>query len=144
MGSETIALSTVFDGWQGHQISLVKAVEPLTREQLSYRSVPGLRTVGEIANHIASGRVDWLARIGEASPELARQVQAWDERDGASEDAAELARRLEISWQLVEDKLKSWSVADLPRVYPLPYGGKTYAVSRQWVLWRIMAHDLHH
>src|SRR5258708_840385 len=144
MGIETLVLSTVFDGWQGHQIGLVKAVEPLTREQLSYRSVSGLRTVGEIANHISGGRVGWLMRIGEVSPELARQVESWDQGDGAKQDAAELVRRLEISWQLVEDKLKRWSVADLPHVYPLPYGGKTYAVSRQWVLWCIMTHDLHH
>ena len=144
MDSETLVLSTVFDGWQGHQISLVKAVEPLTPEQLSYRSAPGLRTVGEITNHIAGGRVGWLMRIGEVNPEHAQQVQTWDEDDGAIKDAPELVRRLEISWHLVENKLKSWSVADLPRVYPLPYGGKTYAVSRQWVLWRIMAHDLHH
>lgn len=144
METGTLALSTIFDGWQGHQISLVKAIEPLTSEQLSYRSAPGLRTVGEIVNHIANGRAGWLMRIDEVSPEQARQVEAWNEAEDAIENASELVKRLEISWQIVEDKLKSWSVADLPRVYPLPYQGKTYAVSRQWVLWRIMAHDLHH
>jgi hypothetical protein len=40
MDTEALALSSVFDGWEGHQISLVKAVEPLTREQLSYRPAP--------------------------------------------------------------------------------------------------------
>src|SRR5260370_367609 len=55
MGTESLALSTIFDGWQGHQLSLVKAVESLTRGQLVYRSVPGLRSVGEIVNHIACG-----------------------------------------------------------------------------------------
>jgi uncharacterized damage-inducible protein DinB len=144
MDTEALTLWTIFDGWQGHQISLLKAIEPLTREQLLYRSAPELRTVGEIVNHIAGGRANWLMRIGEVGPEQARQVESWDDRDGVSEDATELVSRLEISWQLVEDKLKQWSVADLSHVYPLPYGGQTYAVSRQWVLWRIMAHDLHH
>lgn len=144
MGTETIALSTIFDGWQGHQVSLVKAVEPLTREQLVYRPVPGLRSVGEIVNHIAGGRAGWFARIGEVSTEQARQVEAWEKDDGASEDVTELVRRLEVSWQLVEEKLNSWNVVSLAHVYPLPYFGKTYAVSRQWVLWRVLAHDLHH
>ncbi len=40
MDTEALALSSVFDGWEGHRISLVKAVEPLTREQLSYRPAP--------------------------------------------------------------------------------------------------------
>src|SRR2546428_1926515 len=108
MDTEAFALASVFDGWEGHQISLVKAVEPLTREQLSYRPTPGLRTVREIVNHIAGGRVGWLLRIGEGSMELAGQVEAWDKGDGASENAAELVRRLEVSWQLVEEKLKNW------------------------------------
>jgi len=144
MGTETFALSMVFDGWQGHQSSLVKAVEPLTREQLAYRSVAGLRSVGQIANHIACGRVGWLSRIGELSTEQLKQVEAWDEHNDESEQAGELVNRLEVSWQLVEEKLKNWRVADLTHVYPLPYGGKKYAVSRQWAMWRIMAHDLHH
>jgi uncharacterized damage-inducible protein DinB len=144
MDNEKLMLSTVFDGWQGHQISLVKAVEGLTREQLAYRSVPGLRSVGEIVNHIAGGRADWLSRIGEVRPEFSAQLQTWDEGDDDNVDAQELVRRLEFSWQLVEEKLNNWNVNDLLHVYPLPYGGKTYALSRQWVLWRIMAHDLHH
>jgi len=144
MESEALTLWTVFDGWQGHQTSLVKAVEPLTRESLSYKPAPELRTVGEIVNHIAGGRVDWLTRIGEVDLKQVRQIESWNDGDGVNEDATRLVRRLAISWQLVEDKLRQWTVADLSKVYPLPYQGKTYAVSRQWVLWRIMAHDLHH
>ena len=144
MEAQEITLAMVFDGWQGYQVSLVKAIEPLTRESLSYRPAPGLRTVGEVVNHIAGGRGGWLLRIGEVSPERVRPVEKWNETDGAREDAAELVRRLEASWQLVEEKLKNWNVADLAQVYPLPYAGKRFAVSRQWVLWRIMAHDLHH
>jgi uncharacterized damage-inducible protein DinB len=92
MGNEAFALTMVFDGWQGHQISLVKAVERLTREQLVYRSVSGLRTVGQIVNHIACGRAGWLLSIGEVSTEQVGLVEAWEEGDGASEKAVELVR----------------------------------------------------
>jgi hypothetical protein len=82
--------------------------------------------------------------IGEVSTEQAQQVEVWDMGDGANENVTELVRRLEVSWRLVEEKLRNWSVVDLTHVYPLLYFGKRYAASRKWVVWRIMAHDLHH
>ncbi len=45
---------------------------------------------------------------------------------------------------MVEDTLTAWQVADLAKTYRHTYWGKTYAVSRQWTIWRIMAHDIHH
>ena len=45
---------------------------------------------------------------------------------------------------MVEDNLQLWTIADLDETYHQPYGGKVYAVSRQWTIWRIMAHDIHH
>jgi hypothetical protein len=95
-------------------------------------------------NHIACGRAGWFLNIGEVSTEQAQQVEVWDMGDGANENVTELVRRLEVSWRLVEEKLRNWSVVDLTHVYPLLYFGKRYAASRQWVVWRIMAHDLHH
>ena len=35
-------------------------------------------------------------------------------------------------------------VTDLAKTYPLSYQGKNYALPCQWILWRIMAHDIHH
>jgi uncharacterized damage-inducible protein DinB len=51
-----------------------------------------------------------------------------------AEQAAELASWLDLSWQ----------VADLGQTYRHTWNGDTYSVSRQWTLWRILSHDIHH
>jgi uncharacterized damage-inducible protein DinB len=45
---------------------------------------------------------------------------------------------------MIEETLTQWSVADLEQTYRLTYRGITYAISRQWTLWRILSHDMHH
>jgi uncharacterized damage-inducible protein DinB len=45
---------------------------------------------------------------------------------------------------MVAATLDQLTVDDLPATYEQPYQGKVYAVSRQWVIWRIMCHDIHH
>ena len=56
----------------------------------------------------------------------------------------ELLRWLEASWQMIETTLTTWTVADLTQTYRHIRGGKMYVVSRQWTIWRILSHDLHH
>ena len=141
MTGNVYSLMTVYKGWDGYQISLVRAIAPLSREQLVYRPAPHLRTAGEIARHISEGRLSWFhLTFGVSSAEAA----AWRPGGAVEEQPAELVRGLEVSWQMVEDALNHWSVADLAQTYPLSYQGKNFALPRQWILWRIMAHDLHH
>ena len=59
-------------------------------------------------------------------------------------NAAELVRRLEVTWSMIQETLARWTVGDLAKTYEHVYWGKTYAISRQWTIWRILAHDLHH
>jgi uncharacterized damage-inducible protein DinB len=145
MTAEALSLSSVFEGWDSHHTSLVNAIAPLTATLLAYRPAPHLRPVGEIANHIAKGRVGWFARMGApGAAELLKEAEAWDEQDGTVLNAEELVRRLEASWQMVQQTLQQWTVADLARTYRQPYQGKIYAVSHQWTIWRILTHDIHH
>jgi uncharacterized damage-inducible protein DinB len=51
---------------------------------------------------------------------------------------------LEATWQMIEATLTQWSVADLAAISLHPFQGKTYALSRQWMIWHVIAHDLHH
>ena len=139
------SLISVYEGWDGHQVALVRAVAKLSVEQLTYRPVPRLRSVGEIASHISIGRIDWFERIGAlGSAELARQAEHWEPEQAITGHAAELVRRLEVTWQMIEQTLTTWTVADLARTYRHTYRGKTYALSYQWTIWRIMCHDIHH
>ncbi|NTV37413.1 MAG: hypothetical protein HGA53_10715, partial [Anaerolineaceae bacterium] len=56
----------------------------------------------------------------------------------------ELVRWLELTWQIIENTLHAWTVSDLAQTYKHTWNGDTYAVSRQWTLWRVLNHDLHH
>jgi len=160
------SLMSIFEGWDGHQLALVRAITPLTHEQLAWRPAPHLRSVGELISHIALARLYWSHNMGApGSAELARQIAPWEgekantenltefrrwfdaiakQEEAIVESPAELLRWLEASWQVIETTLTTWTVADLAQTYRHLYQGKMYAVSRQWVIWRIMSHDLHH
>ena len=144
------SLASILSGWDGYQTSLVRAISPLSSEQLAFRPVPERRSVGETAGHIALGRVDWFSRMNApGSAELAQQAGPfWD--TGARPEAAigsratDIVDWLEKSWAMVEANLSRWTPEDLTWTYHQPYQGKVYAVSRQWVVFRLLAHDIHH
>lgn len=145
MTLNTQSLMTIYEGWEGHQASLVNAIAPLSQGQLTWRPAPHLRSAGQLAMHISFGRIGWFQRMdAPGSAELARAVALVSSEDEIAQDAMELTRWLEASWQMVEQTLAQWTVADLFQTYRLAYGGKEYAISRQWTIWRILAHDLHH
>ncbi|HEY3413197.1 MAG TPA: DinB family protein [Armatimonadota bacterium] len=144
------SLSRVFEGWEGYNTSLVHAIEPLTAEQLAFRPAPAMSSVGEVAAHIAFGRVGWFHNMGApGASALAEQISAIEKPGGRatgpmSEDPSELVNWLNATWAMVEGTLGAWTVEDLAVTYPHTYWGKTYAVSRQWTIFRILAHDIHH
>jgi uncharacterized damage-inducible protein DinB len=134
-----------FDGWYTYNTSIVHAVAPLTQSQLLFRAAPNLRSVGETASHIALGRMDWFQRMdAPGSAALAAQAAALESPASIAHDPSEIVKWLEASWQMIDLTLKSWTTADLARTYLHTYYGKTYAISYQWTIWRILAHDLHH
>ena len=149
-------LADVYAGWEGYQTSLVHAVAPLAPEQLAWRPGPGLRSVGELVRHLSLGRLAWFMRMGApGSAELAAQISAWEtDRDGnrhivedavlAADDVALQVAWLERTWSVIEATLQQWAVEDLAATYRHTWNGAVYAVSRQWTIWRIMAHDIQH
>ncbi|HEX3877847.1 MAG TPA: DinB family protein [Bryobacteraceae bacterium] len=154
--AHAIPLSTVFDGWGGYQTSLAHAIEPLSAEQLGWKPSEKLRSVGEIARHIALGRINWFMRMdAPGSAELAAKIEAWDtdthgnryirEADiKIDRDAGALVDWLNASWNMIERTLQAWTVEDLQVTYQHVFRGDIYDVSRQWTVWRVMAHDIHH
>jgi uncharacterized damage-inducible protein DinB len=156
MSEGTNFLMNVFEGWDGYQQSLVGAVAPLTSEQLDWRPAQHLRSTGELIRHIALGRIDWFLRLDAPGVrELAAQIEEWDEdphgnryvREEAipiTGQAAGLVRWLEATWEVIDGTLRTWTVDDLSKTYRHTWRGNVYAVSYQWTIWRIMAHDIHH
>lgn len=142
----SIPLAAVFEGWDGLQLSIVHAIEPLGEAHLSFRPAAHLRSVGEVAAHIALGRIDWFARIhAPGAAALAKRAAA---EPGLAEAIAhereQVLTWLALSWQMVAATLEQLTVDDLWRTYPHEYYGQTYAVSYQWTVYRIFSHDQHH
>ena len=159
-------LKTVYEGWDSHQQALMRAVTPLTSEQLGWRPAPNQSSVNELIAHIAGSRLWWFYKMSApGSAALACQIAPWASEQfnaGASNDLnrwmdanlqweepltkipGESLKWLELSWQMIETTLTTWTVADLAQTYRHLRGGKIYAVTRQWTLWRVMSHDLHH
>lgn len=148
-------LGFILDGWQGYQTSLVHALEPLTPEQMNWRPAEGRRSIGELARHICFGRITWFSRMG--GPGLDRaasRVPRWyTDGDGSRHaveesvqllDFAQAVEWLWLSWEPVQAVLDRWTCDDLSASYRHRFRGTDYLVSRQWTVWRIMAHDIHH
>lgn len=150
------SLQEIFEGWNGYHRSIVNAIYTLTPEQLTWRPAENFNSVGELVRHISLGRLTWLIRMGApGSAEVASQIKEWEQDSDGNRDiveksiaitdqAAELARWLEMTWQIIENTLASWKVADLLQTYEHTWNGEIYAASRQWTIWRVMNHDIHH
>src|SRR6185312_9576250 len=139
------SLRFVYEGWEGYNRSLVSAITSLKSEHFSFRASEEMRSIGELCWHIADGRVDWFKRIvPDRCQYLEQEVFQRCGRSPAQYDASDLIAWFDRTWAMVDATLEQWTVDDLPVTYEHAYQGKTYALSRQWTIWRIMAHDIHH
>jgi uncharacterized damage-inducible protein DinB len=144
MTDQQTTLAPFYKGWDVYQGQLVKALSPLTAEQLVLRAAPHLRSVGMIAAHIVGARVRWFHRLmGEGSVDI-DVLGSWDRPEAPVRSGAELVEGLEESWQLIQNSLARWTIADLGRVFEGTYGGEEYSLTRQWIIWHVIEHDLHH
>ena len=57
--------------------------------------------------------------------------------------AAELVVGLEATWQVIQAALERWTGADLEEILPPTFPGEE-SFTRQFVIWHLIEHDLHH
>lgn len=131
-----IAEARAFDSWRDYQEALKRAIAPLTEEQLQQRPIPGLRTPGEIAEHIVFGRALHLYRtLGEGATELT-PLLSWDDTDDPPHSAAEIVQGLELTWRFITASLMVGSPTDvIPAGEAAPIGQ---------TIWGLLDHDLPH
>jgi len=136
-------LDAIVQGWKDYQEQLVVVLRPLTPEQLAIRVAPQLRSVGEIATHIIMGRASWFSDIlKEGNDEIAAIAQ-WDNQEQPVRQVAELVHGLEATWNLMEDALSRWTTTELAAPIVLPWLPE-HPITRAFVLWHLLEHDLHH
>ena len=135
MTRAAIAEARAFESWRDYQEAIKRAVMPLTDEQLERRIMPGLRTPGELAEHIVFGRALHLRRtLGEVAGELAPLLR-WDDDDDPPRTAVEILKGLELTWRVITGCLIRGTPGDA-----MP---EEEALIIQ-TIWGLLDHDLPH
>lgn len=135
-----------YQGWERYQDLLIQAISDLTPEQLAYRTAAHLRSVGENCRHIIGARARWCYEDLKLGDDAFAALGRWDDDDMPERSAQELAEGLRASWAVLWDALGVWTVSDLayPIPNPDPDPGMPLGYTRQWVIWHLIEHDLHH
>ena len=145
MAEENYLLNMIYDNWKGYQNHIRESVAPLTAEQLALRAAPDLRTIGENTAHIIGCRAGWFNHfLGEDGGAEIKEMAEWDVPGAPPRSAAELAQGLDRTWQFMAGCIARWSDADMQKTFPDDWDGKKVDLSRAWVIWHVLEHDLHH
>lgn len=144
MRHEPTTLAPFYQGWERYQQLLTTTIAPLTSEQLALRAAPALRPAWLLTAHIIGARVGWFhGLMGEGAPSLAA-FDPWDADDAPPRTATELVAGLDATWRMIQNCLDRWTPAmlDDPFTRERPRGMVTR--TRQWIVWHVLEHDLHH
>lgn len=145
MPEDSITLTLFSTSWKAYQEHIRGAIAPLTASQLALRAAPHLRSIGELALHIVACRAYWFTDfLGEDGGEEMLRYAGWNAAAlslGAPIPSAdELVQGLERTWDLMAACLERWSPDEMCQIFP----DDPVDVSRAWVVWHVLEHDLHH
>ena len=137
-------LGVIYESWRGYQEKLRDCVAPLASEQLLLQPAPHMWPLGQIVQHIISVRAGWFSGTLQDDDDLMTGYMSWGQHDSPARSAAALARGLDETWAFIEARLQRWTPDDCARTFPDEWDGQQYHVSRSWVIYHVMEHDLHH
>jgi uncharacterized damage-inducible protein DinB len=137
-------IQSIFEGWHAYQQVLTKVIAPLDPSQLALFAAPNLRSVGEITAHIVGARSRWFYLLMGEGGDLLKTFGKWDRRGAMSRSAEELVSRLEATWIGRHDAIARWTPEDWVKTWPGEDDSEPEVISRQWVIWHLIEHDLHH
>lgn len=133
----------IYDGWRTYQRLLTEAIAPLQADQLELRAAPHLRSVGDNARHIIGARARWFSGMGEGG-ERFEALGQWDRPGEPARSAQELVQGLEETWQGMHEAIGRWTEAEWQETWPGEYDDDPDTFTRQWVIWHLIEHDVHH
>ena len=142
MAEENFTLTTFYAEWKNYQERMKASLAPLTAEQLTLRAAPGLRSVGENAAHIIGCRAGWFNyTLGEDASAYGSATTDWN---APGHTATQLVQGLDDTWRFMSDCLARWSDDDMRKLFDDDWDGEIVHLSRAWIVWHVMEHDLHH
>lgn len=98
----------------------------------------------QIVQHIISARAGWFSGTLQEDDELMTGYMSWGQQESPSRTAVELVEGLDATWAFIEARLQRWTPSDCATTFPDEWEGQTFEVSRSWVIYHVMEHDLHH
>jgi uncharacterized damage-inducible protein DinB len=157
-GAPPLGLADVYAGWALHQAELIRVIRPLDANQLALRPPSGHWAIWQLASNMAGGRAYWFCEVlGEGHsglrdmfrvhattvPGLSLADAGWEDDENHPRSAAELVRALELTWDLIRNRLGQWTAMDLEETLPAR-AGRHPTVKRGWVIWHLIEHELQH
>ncbi len=137
-------LDVIYENWRAYNGKLQKCIAPLTKEQLLLQPSSHMWPLGQIAQHIISVRAGWFSGTLQEPDKAMDEYMLWGQRDSLERSAIELVHGLGETWAFIESRLQRWTPADCAMTFPDEMDGQTYEVSRSWVIYHVLEHDLHH
>jgi uncharacterized damage-inducible protein DinB len=137
-------LDVIYENWREYNAKLRTAIAPLTDEQLRLQPAARMWPLEQIVQHIISVRAGWFSGTLQDSDELMDAYMEWGQRDSPSRSAAELARGLDETWAFIETRLQRWTPEECAMTFPDEWDGQIDEVSRSWVIYHVLEHDLNH
>ncbi len=144
MNDDNTLLDTIYTGWRNYQGLLITALWGLTPAQMAYQAAPIQRTIEEIATHIIGSRGRWFAPpLGDGNQQMAAYSH-WDRRDQPVCTAAEIIEGLQFTLEYIQSTIATWTPTDWVATMPGEGSHEPLVITRQWVIWHLIEHDLHH
>ena len=137
-------LDVIYENWRGYHEKLRNCIAPLTDEQLLLQPAAGMWPLGQIVQHIVAVRAGWFSGTLQDNDEVMNAYMEWGQRESPARSAAELAQGLDKTWDFIEARLQRWTAEECAKTFPDEWDGQLYEVSRSWVIYHVMEHDLHH
>jgi uncharacterized damage-inducible protein DinB len=152
-------MQTFYDGWANYERLLLTAIRGLTPEQLALRPAPRLWAVWQLAGHVAGSRAYWFHDVlGEGEPAIRDMFRVtsttvpglpiedagWEDDEDHPRGPDEVVEGFELTWAMIDDCLQRWTPDDLAVEFSRQRRTGTQTFSRQWVIWHLIEHDLHH
>jgi uncharacterized damage-inducible protein DinB len=137
-------LEVMYENWKKYNDLLREAIALLTDEQLSLQPAPRMWPLQQVLQHIIGVRAGWFSGTLQDEDEAMTGYMDWGQRESPSRSAVEMVRALDETWAFIEARLQRWTPDDCAQTFPDEYDGEVWQVSRSWVIYHVMEHDLHH
>ena len=137
-------LEVIYANWRVYHEKLRDCIAPLTDAHLELQPAAHMWPLDQMVQHIISVRAGWFSGTLQEDDAAMNEYMVWGQHESPARSAAELVRGLDATWAFIESCVQRWTPADCAKTFPDEMDGQVVEVSRSWVIYHVMEHDLHH